>query len=96
MTKKTCIKCKVEKESPADFYKQKDYIRNICRECFKKITRIQSEKRKLLKKEANPNYSYSREYYAKNKEKFAEYRRRFLEKNPGYMKRFRKKPKKEA
>lgn len=94
MTKKVCIKCQIEKESPQDFYMTKDYERSTCRDCFKKITKKQSQERKEKQKLTDPENSYSKRYYLKNKEKFAEYRKRFLEKHPGYMKRYYKKSEK--
>lgn len=39
--------------------------------------------------------SYQLDYYAKNKEKFAEYRRKFKEKHPEYHKLYARKKKNE-
>ena len=94
MTIKICSRCMQAKDREKDFYVCVDKIRSECKACtIRKAIRYQKKLRKW-----NPKGQQSRElrayminYYSKNKEKFAEYRRKFKVKYPGYYKKYNKK-----
>jgi hypothetical protein len=70
--------------------------RSECKACtIKKNVRYQNEvqawKHRFV--DNDEQRSYMIEYYAKNKAKFAEYRRKFRERNPGYYKEYSRKRK---
>jgi len=93
--KKICTYCKEEKEIPEDFYRWRGFFKSECKKCtilrngnYQK--RVQAWK--MRSGEGDVRNAYMRAYYAKNKEKFALYRRQFLDKHPDYYKDyFRKK-----
>ena len=97
---KKCSKCEVLKHAEKDFYFCQGKWRTECRQCTIKRN-IQYQKKIQYWKARNPDddrrRSDKREYYEKNKQKFAEYRENFKQKNPGYYKEYYKnKQKKEG
>ena len=85
---KTCTHCKEEKLI-TDFYAHKGQPRGDCKECTKKKNMAYQSKYKTWLtryKDLSERRAYMSEYYANNKEKFAEYTRRFREKHPEYAK----------
>lgn len=80
--KKTCTKCKVEKES-CDFSKDKNTksgTRSHCKKCHKE--RYEANKEEILKKQKE-RYSFDkiREYYYKNIDRHKERNKKWYEKN---------------
>lgn len=90
MSKKACTLCGQFKEIE-DFYVCMGKIRPDCKICtIKRNTRYQAKNKTWLDRDVDldARRAYSRAYYAKNKEKYAEYRRAFNEKHPGYFKNY--------
>jgi hypothetical protein len=90
---KICSHCGRPKNQDADFYVCSGRIRAECKQCtIRKVVHYQKKLRVWRLENVNPLElrEYMHEYYAKNKDKFAEYRRRFNEKYPGYYKRYNK------
>ena len=87
---KKCSKCKKRKED-TEFYLSAGKFRSECKKCtIKRNVRYQrkneSWKHRYADDEARK--SYMRDYYSKNKEKFAEYRQKFNDKFPGYHRNY--------
>lgn len=83
---KKCSKCKRFKPF-IDFYFSKGRYRSECKRCtIRHLCKTQKAKRKGLKIE---DRGYRIEYYANNKDKFAEYRRRFRERHPNYYREYK-------
>lgn len=88
---KRCSCCKVEKDMKNDFYFSKGKIRSECKKCT--IRRSLAYQRKVKSwKRRSADYASQREYminyYAENKDKFAMYRKTFLEKHPDYYRAY--------
>ena len=81
MNKKTCSKCKIEKDV-SEFYKQKRGVMSKCKECFKKYRK---EYYKENKEKINKN---QKEYYEKNKNYHKEYNK--SKKYKEYQKEYQK------
>lgn len=92
---KICTKCNCLKSSETDFYMCQGRLRSECKACTISKNVIYQKKKQSWKKRAmsdEEQKSYMVDYYGKNKEKFAEYRRKFKENHPEYYKEyFRKK-----
>lgn len=95
---KICSKCHAAKSSITDFYKCQGKIRSECKSCtIRKNVLYQKQNKAWLQRfvDSEQQKSYMVDYYAKNKEKFAEYRRKFKERNPEYHKEYARKRKNE-
>lgn len=84
---KVCSRCIGNKFLRTDFYLCKGTYRSECKACtIKRNTKNQRDSKiwrsRILDPEKQRKYSLA--YYAKNKDKFAGYRRKFREKNPNY------------
>ncbi len=83
---KICSKCKKEKEVQ-DFYSCAGKWRSECKKCtIKRNVKYQRRVRAWRTRYGGDDErrEYMRTYYAQNKDKFAEYRKRFVEKYPDY------------
>lgn len=85
---KRCTVCKVEKKVPKDFYYSKGIIRSACRKCTIRRNlayqkRTESWKHRFV--DEAKQRSYMVDYYARNKDKFVEYRRQFKIRRPNYF-----------
>lgn len=88
---KTCTRCNKIKELRKDFYVCSGKFRSECKDCtVKRNVRYQREVEawKYRYGDDESRRAYMREYYANNKEKFAEYRAKFKEKYPEYYKEY--------
>lgn len=95
---KICSKCNSAKNSLTDFYFCQGKMRSECKSCtIRKNVRYQKRVKAWLHRfvDDEEQRSYMVDYYAKNKEKFAEYRRKFKEKYPDYYKEYSRKRKNE-
>ena len=86
---KVCSKCFEAKIAFLDFYMCQGKFRSECKRCtIKKNVKyqrtVQAWKYRFV--DNDERKSYMVEYYARNKEKFAAYRKKFKEKHPGYHK----------
>ena len=91
---KKCSKCAENKSLKNDFYYVKGKVRSECKKCTIRASVEFQRKRKtwlIRQKGDEKRPSYMLAYYAKNKDKFPEYRKRFEEKYPGYYKNYAKK-----
>ena len=85
--------CKICKEHKLfkDFYQSKGTYRKECKKCrIKKNVAYQRANQTWRDRciDESEKKAYMLDYYAQNKEKFKEYRRRFKEKNPEYYKKY--------
>lgn len=95
---RVCRKCKKEKVAEKDFYVCKGKMRGECKVCTIKANVKYQQKNKSWRNrfvDEDSGRSYMSEYYANNKEKFAEYGRKFRERNPEYHKLYARKRKNE-
>ncbi len=87
-TAKRCTRCGEFKASEAYYsFLRSDgriKLRSMCKTCYITGQRIYYEKNKEYYQKKG------KEWYAKNADKVAGYRKRFLEKHPGYMDRYNK------
>ncbi len=88
---KICSKCHQAKEAMRDFYLCSGRWRSECKACtIKRNVRYQKKikawKHRYVDDDARR--LYMREYYDKNKEKFAKYRSEFKERYPEYYKEY--------
>lgn len=93
---KICSKCNCAKQSFSDFYMCKGRWRSECKSCTIKKNVLYQKRVKAWKYRFVDNddqRSYMSEYYANNKEKFAEYRKKFRAKYPDYYKDYSRKRK---
>lgn len=84
---RTCKTCKEAKPASESYYAYKGKLRGECKTCCIKKNiayQVKNEVWKTRFVDKDKKKSYIADYYAKNKPKFDEYRRRFLEKNPHY------------
>jgi len=88
---KICTKCLLEKNILYDYYVNQGCMRSECKACTIKRN---STRQKLSQPWKNrfadeeTRKAYAREYYNKNKEKFANYRAEFIKRNPDYYKMY--------
>lgn len=95
---KICSKCNTAKDSDS-FYSSKGKIRSECKACTIKKNVYYQKKTKSWKNrfiDSDEKRSYMVDYYAKNRDKFAEYRKTFREKHPEYFKLYSRKRKNEG
>jgi len=88
---KRCTKCHETKETARDFYLCGDKWRSECRKCTIKRNVIYQRKINSWRSRFGSDEirkSYMRDYYSKNKEKFAKYRAEFRERFPNYYKEY--------
>lgn len=93
---KICSKCNCAKISQTDFYMCQGRWRSECKACtIRKNVRYQKRVKawKYRFVDNDEKCSYMVDYYAKNKDKFAEYRRKFKERNPDYYREYSRKRK---
>ena len=98
MALKICSRCNSLK-TEEDFYICRGIVRSECKPCtIKKNVNYQKLKRSWMSRfiDEEEQKSYMLNYYAEHKDKFAEYRRKFKEKYPGYHKDYRRARKKMA
>lgn len=84
---KVCSRCMSKKLLRTDFYMCEGIYRSECKACTIKRNTKNQRASKIWKNrlfDPKKQRKYQLAYYAKNKEKFAEYRRRFREKHPNY------------
>ena len=91
MSDKVCSKCGETKQLTADFYLCSGRWRSECKACtikrnVKYQRSIQAWKHRYL--DDDERNSYMRDYYSKNKEKFAVYREEFRKRYPEYYKNY--------
>lgn len=95
---KTCSRCRLPKIASKDFYLCQGKWRSECKACtIKKNVRYQKRVKAWKHRyiDNDEQRSYMIDYYAKNKEKFAAYRKKFKEKYPEYYKEYSRKRKDE-
>lgn len=88
---KQCSKCNKWKFQKLDFYQCAGVYRSECKKCtVKRNVRYQRLHRTWKHRyvDDDARRDYMREYYDKNKEKFAAYRKEFREKYPEYYKMY--------
>lgn len=81
MKTKVCSKCWIEKEL-TEFTKnkgRKDWVRSICKECWKEAKRISDKK--YYEKNKEKSLATSRKWKENNKEKLKEYKKKYREAN---------------
>ena len=96
---KICSKCAKAKEPMKDFYLCSGKWRAECKVCtIKRNCRYQRETEawKHRYPDDETRNKYCREYYAKNKERFAQYRKEFAERHPGYYQEYYERRRREA
>lgn len=94
MSEKICTKCKEIKDAEKDFYICKGIQRSECKKCtIKKNLSYQRTAKPWVGRTSDKDEqrSYSVQYYAKNREKFALYRASFKERHPSYHKDYGRK-----
>lgn len=95
---KICSKCNRAKDTVMDFYLCQGKSRSECKECtinknVRYQKRVKSWKNRFIDNDSQRSYMV--DYYSKNKDKFAEYRRQFKLRNPEYYKQYSRKRKNE-
>lgn len=95
---KICSKCNEAKKYPNNFYMCQGRPRSECKSCTisKNVDyqkRVKAWRYRFVDEEETRSYMV--DYYSKNKEKFAEYRRKFKERYPEYYKEYTRKRKNE-
>ena len=91
---KVCSRCQERKLLRTDFYMCSGRYRSECKKCSSKFAVIRQRETEAWKTRFathEERKSYANQYYAKNKDKFAEYRRRFKERHPDYYKKNKEK-----
>lgn len=91
METKKCSKCKCVKNAHEDFYRCQGNIRSDCKKCAIKHNVAYQRKAKTWMHrhvDGDEQKSYMVDYYQKNKEKFAQYRRQFKERYPDYHRNY--------
>jgi len=93
---KRCSICREEKEANKDFYICSGRPRTECKKCTSK----KNVKRQRISRIENGRIEsqdwrreYMKKYYHENKNKFAEYRKKFKESHPHYYKMYYQKQK---
>jgi hypothetical protein len=95
---KTCTRCNTEKLLKGNFYTCLGNIRSECKACtIRQNVAYQRRTKAWMHRfvDDEQKRTYMVDYYAKNKEKFAVYRRTLKEKYPDYHKDYRRKRKNE-
>jgi hypothetical protein len=95
---KKCSKCHKSKIIHMDFYMCQGSYRSECKMCTIKKNVAHQKKTKSWRHrfvDSDEKRLYSVDYYAKNKDKFAEYRRKFKERYPNYHKEYNQRRKME-
>lgn len=93
MRKKVCTRCKENKWLTEFYINHKpgrgQSYKSECKRCGNERSRLRIARlRKKKNQGGDPDYqAYQREYYKKNRERFQEYRRKFLIRNPDYFKK---------
>lgn len=89
MLTKVCTVCHQDKDL-SQFYCYKGHYRGECKKCKGKKNVAQSKRRATQKSELDKEQTriYARAYYARNKQKFEEYRKTFSERHPDYHKMY--------
>lgn len=93
---KICSKCHKAKDAMRDYYMCQGKWRSECKACtIKRNVRYQRTVRAWKGRSEDPDArnEYMRDYYSKNKEKFAKYRQEFKERYPEYHKEYYRKRK---
>jgi GrpB-like predicted nucleotidyltransferase (UPF0157 family) len=83
---KICSQC-YEAKLPNEFYVSKGASRSECKACTKEKNMAYQRKTKAWKHryvDDEGRKTYLSEYYKNNRDKFANYRKRFLKANPDY------------
>lgn len=83
---KKCTKCKRFKDFN-EYYFSRGRYRSECKSCTIRLVVKSARKKKRQLRQETTNYRI--EYYANNREKFAEYRRRFKERHPNYYREYK-------
>lgn len=90
--KKICTVCKKMKWLSEFYIRKKDTpdaaYKSDCKECDKRTNNERKQKKNRSRKSrvVDPRYQeYQKNYYHSHKEKFKEYQKKFLEKNPLYF-----------
>ncbi len=87
---KTCTRC-AQVKNVSLFYECKGKLRSECKTCtIKRSTRYQKKMQSWVNRAVDDESRkiYMRNYYEKNKEKFAEYRAEFVKRYPEYYKEY--------
>jgi len=96
MIPKRCSKCFKTKDGEKDFYLCSGRYRGECKACtIKRNVRYQKKNRswKFRYQDDEARREYMREYYSKNKERYARYRAEFRARYPEYYKEYFRKRK---
>ena len=90
---KRCTKCKVTRVLHKDFYSDRGWYRNVCKQCFKKeILDNKKQREETKKKLEGDNYGpYITKYSIENREKILQYRQNFKERHPSYGRDYQRK-----
>lgn len=88
---KICSKCRQAKDAYLDYYMNQGVMRSECKACtirrnVRRQKQLQPWKHRFVDEESRKEYA--KEYYAKNRERFAQYRSEFRKKNPEYYKMY--------
>lgn len=91
MALKICSKCRQSKDAYLDYYGNQGNMRSECKSCtikrnVKRQKLLQSWKYRFADEVSRKEYA--KEYYAKNRERFAQYRAEFKKRNPEYYKMY--------
>ena len=89
--KKICSRCGEDKILFNDFYMCLGKLRSECKKCtIARNAKYQRKKRPWKKRfiDGDETRDYHKEYYQNNKEKYKEYRRCFMAKNPHYYREY--------
>lgn len=98
MRLKTCIRCRKDKDSLLDYYANQGHMRAECKACTSRLNTQRQKRQKVWINrfvDEESRKEYAKEYYAKNKERFASYRSAFKKKNPEYHKMYQRNRKNE-
>ena len=93
---KICAKCHKAKDVKTSYYCYQGVYRSECKECSIKRNVLHQRRTKTWKDRSVDQEArrvYMRDYYRKNKEKFAKYREEFREKYPDYHTQYARKKK---
>lgn len=93
---KSCSRCKVKKYLISEFYVYQGKWRSECKACTIKKNVDYQKKTKAWKHrfvDREGRRSYMVEYYARNREKFAEYRKKLKKKYPKYYRDYARRKK---
>ena len=90
VTPKRCKMCGKKGEEETDFYCSCGAVRGECKECsIKRSYLVQKREKSWLERNMSEDRSvYMKEYYQKNKERFARNRKAFVDNNPNYYREY--------